>query len=397
MFSPYAHCVCLRSKAWLAFSTVVSGTICSFVEHADNGVTFAFDWLLHWQALCGSIIATTDPVPDSSIVQLLATMTTHTASPQLHARVLAALTHLAADSDNCSLILSSGGLYRIAAVMAAYPDVPEIQHAALSVCGALMKIEPDSDDRETPDVGYGSITQAAVATLVSLPASNTWLIHDGALEELYNIASLSLGWLGSVASLSCLFQCVGSCMDMFATSVAIQRSACRLLEKIVTSQPAQAVLPSPSWLRRLKNAMSCGRESSELQDLACAVLAALPVASLTSELSKIILPDVIAAVQAHPGGGDARYSGYDFLSQQVHLRATFHECEGGAEVLNIAVSCCTAGCLYFHPMAQCVVHTLKGLACRARVTPASSPASHCKQCSALTSPARGFASPSCAR
>ena len=28
----------------------------------------------------------------------------------------------------------------------------------------------------------------------------------------------------------------------------------------------------------------------------------------------------------------------------------------------------------FHPTAQCVVHALKGLACRARVTPASSPA-----------------------
>jgi hypothetical protein len=40
----------------------------------------------------------------------------------------------------------------------------------------------------------------------------------------------------------------------------------------------------------------------------------------------------------------------------------------------------------FGPMAQCVVHALKGLACRARVTPASSPASHCKQCPALMSP-----------
>ncbi len=29
------------------------------------------------------------------------------------------------------------------------------------------------------------------------------------------------------------------------------------------------------------------------------------------------------------------------------------------------VSCFTAGCLSFHPMAQCVVHALKGLACRA--------------------------------
>ncbi len=49
--------------------------------------------------------------------------------------------------------------------------------------------------------------------------------------------------------------------------------------------------------------------------------------------------------------------------------------------------------LRFGAMAQCVVHALKGLACRARVTPASSPASH----SVLTSPslhARGCTSPS---
>ena len=46
----------------------------------------------------------------------------------------------------------------------------------------------------------------------------------------------------------------------------------------------------------------------------------------------------------------------------------------------------TAGYLSFGPMDQCVVHALKGLACCACVTPAGSPASHCKQCSALTSP-----------
>ncbi len=39
-----------------------------------------------------------------------------------------------------------------------------------------------------------------------------------------------------------------------------------------------------------------------------------------------------------------------------------------------------AGQLSLGPMAQCVVHALKGLACRARATPACSPASHCKQC-----------------
>ena len=48
------------------------------------------------------------------------------------------------------------------------------------------------------------------------------------------------------------------------------------------------------------------------------------------------------------------------------------------------VCTCTIGYLSFGTMAQCVVHALKGLVCRARVTPASSPASHSKQCSVLT-------------
>ena len=55
---------------------------------------------------------------------------------------------------------------------------------------------------------------------------------------------------------------------------------------------------------------------------------------------------------------------------------------------------------FSHPMAQCVSHALEGLVCCARVIPASSPASHCKQCPALTSPSlntRGCASPSRAR
>jgi hypothetical protein len=51
------------------------------------------------------------------------------------------------------------------------------------------------------------------------------------------------------------------------------------------------------------------------------------------------------------------------------------------------------GCLSFHRMAQCDVYALKGLACRARVTPASSPALHCKQCSALMSPSLNAAAP----
>jgi hypothetical protein len=54
----------------------------------------------------------------------------------------------------------------------------------------------------------------------------------------------------------------------------------------------------------------------------------------------------------------------------------------------------------FHLMAQFIVYALKGPACHARVTPATSPASHCKRCSALKSPSlhvHGCASPSRAR
>ena len=51
-----------------------------------------------------------------------------------------------------------------------------------------------------------------------------------------------------------------------------------------------------------------------------------------------------------------------------------------AQEVRIEIGANTVGYLSFGPMAQCVVHALKGLACRARVTPASSPASHCKQC-----------------
>ena len=47
----------------------------------------------------------------------------------------------------------------------------------------------------------------------------------------------------------------------------------------------------------------------------------------------------------------------------------------------VAGTSLTARYLRFHHMAQCVVHALECLACRTRVTPASSPASHCKQCS----------------
>jgi hypothetical protein len=40
----------------------------------------------------------------------------------------------------------------------------------------------------------------------------------------------------------------------------------------------------------------------------------------------------------------------------------------------------STGYLSFGPMAQCVVHALKGLACRAHVTPPTSPAFHARGC-----------------
>ncbi len=74
--------------------------------------------------------------------------------------------------------------------------------------------------------------------------------------------------------------------------------------------------------------------------------------------------------------------------------AITNNCQRAQRQLNARVCASGAtGYLSFGPMVQCVVHALKCLACRARVTPASSPVS-------LTLPslhARGRASPSRAR
>ena len=241
------------------------------------------------------------------ILQLLNAIMTHTRSPQLHARALAALAHLATNSDNCSLILSSGGLYRIAAVSAAYPDVPDIQRAALNV-HALVKTESYTGDRKALDVGYNTAT-----------------------------ISSTLG--DNVSALPGLFQCIRSCIDTHTTSVETQRSAHRLLVSIAALPLTQAALSTPAWLHWLKRAMAGYRHSFELQDHACTVLLALP--PLSDVLAQIVLPGVIAAVQAHPQGR-VQSAGYGFLLKYKHLRAVFFECEGGAEVYDIIVSCATS-------------------------------------------------------
>ena len=296
------------------------------------------------QALSDTIIATTGPIPDPLIFQLLTTIMTHTRSYQVHLQALVALAHVA-DRQNCAVILLSGGLYRIAAVMAAYPDVPVIQNAALSVCGALMKTEPDT--------GYGSIAQAAFNTLASLPVQGDVPLYCSALDALSNIATISMKLRDSVTFLPELFKCIASCMDTHTALVEIQRSVCRLLVSIASSPPAQAVRSTPpaqaalstsAWLHRLKRAMACYRDSFELQDHACTVLLAL--SPLSDALAKIVLPDVIAAVQAHPQGR-VQSVGYGFLVKYKHLSAAFFECEGGAEVYDITVSFAASRLLRF--------------------------------------------------
>ena len=62
---------------------------------------------------------------------------------------------------------------------------------------------------------------------------------------------------------------------------------------------------------------------------------------MSDEVAKIVLPDVIAAVQAHPQGR-VQSVGYGFLVKYKHIRTAFLECEGGAEVYDIAVSCASS-------------------------------------------------------
>ena len=72
-----------------------------------------------------------------------------------------------------------------------------------------------------------------------------------------------------------------------------------------------------------------------------------------------------------PGGRES----HDFASQARPTAPSpwSQVCHHSLSIMQDITS--TAGYLRFHPMAQCVV---QGLACRVRVTPASSPASHCK-------------------
>jgi hypothetical protein len=260
---------------------------------------------------------------------------THAASPQVHMHACEALARLVADRQKCAVVLSFGGLYRITAVMAAYPDVPDIQHAALNVC-ALMKIEADTDHSKVPDVGYGSIALAVFAATLS-PVLNAVPIRISAFDALSNIVAMSSKWRNNVLAMPGLFKCTGLCMDTHATSVELQCSAYRLLVSIASSPPAQAALSTPAWLHRLTRAMACFRDSFELQDHACTVLLALP--PLSDELVNIVLPDAIAAVQAHPQGR-VQSVGYGFLLKYKHLRAAFLECEGGAAVYDVTVSYC---------------------------------------------------------
>ena len=110
-----------------------------------------------------------------------------------------------------------------------------------------------------------------------------------------------------------------------------------------------------------------------------------PVISTTSGYSTTFYKSRVCTFRPHSWNWRcrARFRPGGLTSQ------TFHAC--GSTSLFCACYChSTAGCLSFHPMAQFVVQPLKGLACSARITPASSPALHCKQCSALTSPAPGL-------
>ena len=64
-----------------------------------------------------------------------------------------------------------------------------------------------------------------------------------------------------------------------------------------------------------------------------ATRALVELSPLSDELAKAALPTIIANVRAHP-----TRIGYELLSKHIQQCATFHECEGGAEVYDIAVS-----------------------------------------------------------
>ena len=75
------------------------------------------------------------------------------------------------------------------------------------------------------------------------------------------------------------------------------------------------------------------RFADEEQIVDNAYNALVALSPLSDELAKAALPTIIANVRAH-----ATRAGYEFLSKHVHHCAVFYDCEGGAEVYDIAVS-----------------------------------------------------------
>jgi hypothetical protein len=143
-----------------------------------------------------------------------------------------------------------------------------------------------------------------------------------------------------VATLPGMLHCVGSCMDAFPASAGIQSAACGLLAALAESQPAQAELPTSPWLTRLQRAMTLPsfRCSLDAQARVYAALAALSPISAARCVG--FVPSIVAAVQLEHG--PVHLAGYKFLSKQLRsaeVCAMIRDCEGGTEVLGIAVSC----------------------------------------------------------
>lgn len=285
------------------------------------------------QACCDHVVATTGPIPNSAMLQLFTVLISHTPSPHLHARALAVLVHAAADSDKCCEFIKSGIMYRFAAVMAAYSDVPDIQHAALSLCALF--ISDRGKKSYIPHVGHGGVAQAASHSLPLFLVVGDIRGCVSCLDVLSSIASISSKRRDIVTSLTGIFQLIGSCMDMPTSGLQMLCSAYRLLVSISSSPQSQAVLSTVLWLHRFQTTMRNYCDSAELLEKVFSVMCRLP--PISDELVMSILPHVITAVQIFRHGR-VHVLGYGFLVKYKHLRDAFLECEGGTEVHEVAVS-----------------------------------------------------------
>jgi hypothetical protein len=286
---------------------------------------------------------------NAAVVKLLDDMITNSTSSTSPTLAMRALVELVAAPENAFALLSLGGLYRISAVISAYPNALDVQQSALVLLKALIITQHCVE--KTADVGFGSASQLSFCTLSSSMTTSTVEDVCCIFDILSRVAGVSFTLGETIAAYPGLLRIVAHYVDTFGGVIEVQRSATGLVAVISTVDPAQ--LQTSAWLHRIHGIMSSYRDLLDIQANSCTILASLR--NVERSLAAVVLLDVIHAVQLHQA--DIQYQGYACLRtlfEDSELQVMFTKAEGGIEVHTMTVRdlLCDVACSFAYKLMR---------------------------------------------